>query len=68
MSTKLDSWSKHMHDWDNQIKAIYRNQVDECRKEMERLREPFDEESAFHYSKMREKLNNLISQEELYLK
>ncbi|KAK7394914.1 hypothetical protein VNO78_15455 [Psophocarpus tetragonolobus] len=64
LSTKLKNCLKHIDAWGKQIRKQFTSQIDNCRKEMEILRQTNDEFSAAKYAFIAENLNNLLVQGE----
>lgn len=63
---KLSNFSSYMHSWGKQVKLAFKSHIDLCCKEVESLIESSNEGFANKFSIAKEKLNNLIAQEESY--
>lgn len=57
-----------MQSWGRQVKVAFESQINLCRREMKILKEETNKEEKNHFAIAKDKLNNLIAQEEAYWK
>ncbi|XP_075481232.1 uncharacterized protein LOC142521946 [Primulina tabacum] len=65
---KLESMSTKLAEWGRKKNRIFKDDIEQCKKDIERLRVSDSEENALGIQKIKHKLTTLITQEELHWK
>lgn len=66
MVDRLGSCAENLQRWSKKIRTKFKENIDECRRQMEMLRDRRDEGGVAQYNNVKKRMVNLITQEEVF--
>lgn len=66
LTSKFQNYSKEMNSWGKIIRCQYRDQIDDCRRQLEMIYQSSNTNATKKFLEINKKLKQLIAQEEAY--
>lgn len=66
MVAKLGGCAENIQSWSKRIRTGFKEDIDECRRQLEVLRDRGDEMGVAQYKNVKDRMLNLITQEEVF--